>query len=303
MAVVTNEPLAGIDGTTLSFRAVPDQLALGDSLGLLRQLPGEWSGYGFNLIARPDFSGNNILFLKLNLTKESLQFSTIGSPIPNRGSGEDDINLFGVHYLQKISDATTGGALHIEPGIWLNIPATTDPVAGPTITRLASIPHGDAVNAQGTSLSVAGPPVINPANTVPFTIGDPTPAVGAANGFPEYNLAIPTAFRTSALPEGITQAMVDDPNSVLTAAINPPAVSNTDVLIVSTTTATGGVDNIPFVVNNANAVSVSSIFWIETIQGPYGQTYLQLQYTQTVLLNFRGLSWPHVSVATLVKTF
>jgi hypothetical protein len=29
--------------------------------------------------------------------------------------------------------------------------------------------------------------------------------------------------------------------------------------------------------------------------------FLQLQYTQTVLLNFNGLSWPHVSVATLRK--
>jgi hypothetical protein len=29
-------------------------------------------------------------------------------------------------------------------------------------------------------------------------------------------------------------------------------------------------------------------------------TYTQLQYTQRVILNFNGLSWPHVSVATLV---
>ena len=29
--------------------------------------------------------------------------------------------------------------------------------------------------------------------------------------------------------------------------------------------------------------------------------FLQLQYTQTVILNFDGLSWPHVSVATLRK--
>jgi len=28
--------------------------------------------------------------------------------------------------------------------------------------------------------------------------------------------------------------------------------------------------------------------------------YTQIQYTQTVLLNFNGLTWPHVSVATLV---
>jgi hypothetical protein len=34
----------------------------------------------------------------------------------------------------------------------------------------------------------------------------------------------------------------------------------------------------------------------------YGdRQFLQLQYTQTVLLNFLGLSWPHVSVATLRK--
>jgi hypothetical protein len=30
---------------------------------------------------------------------------------------------------------------------------------------------------------------------------------------------------------------------------------------------------------------------------------MQLQYVQTVLLDFNGLNWPHVSVATLVKTF
>ena len=28
--------------------------------------------------------------------------------------------------------------------------------------------------------------------------------------------------------------------------------------------------------------------------------YTQIQYTQTVMLNFKGLTWPHVSVATLV---
>lgn len=29
-------------------------------------------------------------------------------------------------------------------------------------------------------------------------------------------------------------------------------------------------------------------------------TFKQIQYTQTVLLNFAGLTWPHVSVNTLV---
>jgi len=47
---------------------------------------------------------------------------------------------------------------------------------------------------------------------------------------------------------------------------------------------------------------MSAIFWIETVTPPDGEhEFLQLQYTQTVLLNFNGLSWPHVSVATLRK--
>lgn len=30
--------------------------------------------------------------------------------------------------------------------------------------------------------------------------------------------------------------------------------------------------------------------------------YTQIQYTQRVFLNFKGLTWPHVSVATLVPS-
>jgi hypothetical protein len=44
-----------------------------------------------------------------------------------------------------------------------------------------------------------------------------------------------------------------------------------------------------------------SVFWIETVEDPGRPPFHQLQYTQTVLLNFNGLSWPHVSVATLRK--
>ncbi len=28
---------------------------------------------------------------------------------------------------------------------------------------------------------------------------------------------------------------------------------------------------------------------------------MQLQYTQTIILNFLGINWPHISVATLLK--
>jgi hypothetical protein len=65
----------------------------------------------------------------------------------------------------------------------------------------------------------------------------------------------------------------------------------------------GGIESIPFVGTNANvnANALSAIFWIETVENSDGSTFLQLQYTQTVILEFVGLKWPHISVATLVK--
>src|SRR5208283_5244336 len=93
----------------------------------LGELAGTWRGDGFNLIARPAFEFKQNLYLQLNQTHESLTIDPIGSSIPNRGFGQNDIELFGLTYLQKISDAHHGGALHIEPGIWITQPNTTYP--------------------------------------------------------------------------------------------------------------------------------------------------------------------------------
>jgi hypothetical protein len=309
-AVVGRLGAATLDGpfeslntdTVSSFRAVPARSTLGDELGPLNDLPGRWTGSGFNLIARPDAAQHNDIFLELNLTNETLEFSTIGSPIPNRGSAQGDIFLRGVHYLQQISDAKTNGALHIEPGIWLTIPATTAPPSPPSVARLACVPHGDAACAAGEAASAKGKPNIAPANTVPFPVGASTPPPGAPNEFPEYDLAAPSPFRTSAnLLGGITQDMVDDPTVALRHALHNQTILQTTTLHV-TTHHGGGVNNIPFITTNANAVFMSATFWIEKIQGPHGE-FLQLQYVQTVLLDFEGLNWPHVSVATLLKTF
>ena len=73
-------------------------------------------------------------------------------------------------------------------------------------------------------------------------------------------------------------------------------------LITSTANA-GGIDNIPFIVTNAETLTLDSAFAIETVRGPDGREFLQLQYSQTALLNFGGLSYPHVTVGTLVKAF
>jgi hypothetical protein len=139
-------------------------------LGLLGGLAGTWKGHGFNLIARPDFHdnvGENVtdLYLQLNHTRETLTFTPIGGPVPNRGFGQDDIQLFGLTYLQQISDAAKDGALHIEPGIWITQPNTSfPPESAPPpaqlVARMATIPHGNSVLAEGIAEPFNGPPVL-----------------------------------------------------------------------------------------------------------------------------------------------
>ena len=157
-----------------SYRAVSGQRGTADKLGPLKDLPGFWEGTGFSLIARPDFGekSDNGFFLELNWLRETIEFTTIGSPVFNRGSKQADIQIYGLTYLHRVTDGTTGGALHIEPGLWLNIPATSVPQAAASIARLFSIPHGNAVNTVGAADEIAPETFVIPkANTVPFPIG------------------------------------------------------------------------------------------------------------------------------------
>jgi hypothetical protein len=276
-------------------------------LGPLAALAGDWGGNGFNVIWRP-FHGAQDHFLELNLTLDSINFNAISGAIPNRGLLQQDINMFGLTYLQQISDANLDAGLHIEPGIWAVAPTTSDPAEGPTVVRMASIPHGTTILAQGTASTAAGGPNIPNINILPFEIGSP----GSTFNFTEQNLSIPSAFR-SPPPQlvGITQGMVDNPNSVLQAAIAGQQILSTTTLQISTRPPSpivgGGTANTAFLAGSAdgpNAVSatVTATFWIETVKGTPGlPDSLQLQYSQLVLLNFNGLSWPHVTVGTLAK--
>jgi hypothetical protein len=275
-------------------------------LGPLALLGGEWGGKGFNTIWRPNHTPpGQDRFLELNLTLDSINFTAISGQIPNRGLLQPDMNMFGLTYLQQISDANINAGLHIEPGIWAVVPQTTDPADPATVVRMASIPHGTTILAQGTATTHAGPPVIPNNNILPFFIGSP----GSTITFPEQNLGTSTAFRSSpAQIVGITQAMVNNPNSVLQAAIAGQTILSTTTLQVSTQPASpitgGGTANTAFLAGaaggpNAASAVVSSTFWIETVKGT--PNFLQLQYSQLVLLNFNGLSWPHVTVATMKK--
>jgi hypothetical protein len=185
---------------------------------------------------------------------------------------------------------------------------------------MASIPHGTVILAQGRAIEVNGGPRIDTTNIIPFRVGATPPPdsdFGNAEGiFTELNLGTPSQFRDES--PGVTQDMVQNPNKVLTDAIAGQNIKHTTVLIIDTKSTPppngvpgGGTANTAFLQDgntaaeggNANASEMSAIFWIETVEHPYGgPDFLQLQYTQKVLLDFNGLSWPHVTVATLRKT-
>jgi hypothetical protein len=291
-----------------------------DPLGDLKALEGTWKGHGFNAIWRPHHGNGQDRFLELNMTDETLAFTAINGPIPNRGLAMHDINMFGLTYMQQISESSTGAGLHIEPGIWARVPETKDPAVPASVVRMASIPHGTVILAQGvSSFHHGGPPDIPDTNILPFGIGGPRPKNGdfneIAQEFPELNLSKPTQFRSVA--PGVTQAIVKNPNSVLQHALQASLQGTTmkrrTFLHVSSRhkviKSGGGTANTAFLAasgsppgGNARASLVEATFWAQVIAGTGGQPDKhQLQYTQLVMLDFNGLSWPHVTVGTLIR--
>lgn len=274
-------------------------------LGLLEGLLGRWAGVGLNIIWRPQQpSSGSDHFLEINVTQEALEFDVIPGDIANRGLLQEDLTMTGLRYLQQVTDSNLNAGLHLEPGLWLNIPATTDPALPATIARLATIPHGSSILAQGLAgAPTTGPAAVPAVSITPFPIGNPV----ALQQFAEQSLTNNTNFRTGGPGlNGVTQAMLDNPNSVLAAALSGLTIASTIVLQVSTDDTTpvlgGGLANTAFLQGgsdgpNALAAHVRSTFWLQTTQGSAHPDLLQ--YSQTVLLNFNGLSWPHVSVATL----
>jgi len=282
-------------------------------LGPLAALVGKWAGTGFNVIWRPSTAPGQDHFLALNQTTETLEFGAIASPILNRGLLQPDIEMFGLTYRQEIADKTSGDPLHVEPGLWANVPATTNPAEVPTVVRMASVPHGVAFLSQGLATTSSGKPVIAAADITPFEIGI---AAATVRFPPEQDVSVASAARSPDQPAqlatlGITQAMIDNPNSILEAVLSTQAVSETIELKISSDATTpvpgGGIMNTAFLQGipahgpNAQAVLTTATFWIETVKGVGVPDFQQLQYTQTVLLNFNGLSWPHISVATLLR--
>src|SRR3984885_14078403 len=290
-----------------------------EPLGSLAGLLGTWKGHGFNAIWRPHNPANQQdRFLELNITDETLVFTRINGPIPNRGLAMPDIEMFGLTYMQQISESSTGAGLHIEPGIWASVPHTTDPREPASVVRMASIPHGTVILAQGVAQVLQGGPQNIPDNNIlPFFFGGPAPANNDFNSvaqtFTELNLSQATPFRFVA--PGVTQNIVKNPNSVLQTALQTSlqgtSMKSRTFLHVATNhtiiKAGGGTANTAFLSasgnppgGNAKATQMEATFWVETIAGTGGHPDKhQLQYTQLVMLDFNGIHWPHVTVGSL----
>ncbi len=300
------------------FRAGQALSAQANTLGFLAPLAGNWTGTGFNMMFLPDFdnrlpsTGPKAFRILMNATRETLEFTPIGAPVPNRGSqvtiddnkqGQLDIDIYGLRYLQSISDANPPhDPLHMEPGFWLNVPATTIPAAGPTIVRQGAIPHGSTVQLQGQGSRAPGRPTFPVLHSNGLVKPDPThqPLVHIPLG---YLSALPPP---APVPYDKIPGVFDNPNLVLEAdmATFAAEIAETTTLHVSTDPA-GGVVNIPFlansVSNNAKTRKVDATFWIEHVVPAAGRPFDVLQYSQTVILSFEGIDWPHTTVATLFR--
>jgi hypothetical protein len=278
-----------------------------ESLGILAGLAGTWVGNGFVQTTLPDFDSNPPstgpapFRILLHNTVETLTFTPIGGLIPNRGSitdfgsteGQPDINLSGLTYFQRVSDIETNLPLHTETGMFLNIPATTIPPQAQTVVRMGTIAHGSPILLQSTfTATINGGPKIAVANILPFAVPG-TGSLGTPETDPYFN-----PFEVA--PTGFDNDTMQNPNLVLLAAIADQNIIQTTVFVLSTDN-TGGTLNIPFLQSNANVTAVNATFWIELVENPDGSTFFQLQYTQTILLEFLDILWPHITVATLVQ--
>lgn len=295
------------------------------ALGWLAALPGTWktADRGWNMIALPFAAPDGLGYrLLLNQYDEQLNFTFVDKAVPNRGlsagtNNETNQSVVTLDYEQvvrqvKVTDrpASTvagpeGAAIHHEPGLFLQL--LDQPHGGIDVARLASVPHGDTVLAMGTGESVDGPALIPAVNGLPRGV-----AAGIDDPYLEpYRFFRDHPFRGTVTAPDFPGFNPVEPHRLLQAANDGVTVTRTTVLSFDTTTSTGGINNVPFIVTQANAVSMRSTFWIQELAdtGSNGNPQLRLQYLQVVILEFGArtdgtpglIGWPHVSINTLDK--
>jgi hypothetical protein len=279
------------------------------TLGSLAALVGKWTGFGLRTILRPDYGdAARDSILEMALTSESLTFSP-SQPAPS------------VSYVQTteyLTNAAQPEVAHVESGRWMIVP----PAArgeGEIVTRLMSIPYAKAILAQGRAFEATpGRPIIRAMDVKPFVSGSIPPKNVKVRG--QTNANIP-------------QAMLDDPNTLLRDDHNCKVFRSFNTIFVSDppiAPRAGWWDD-------QQRPTMAAVFWIETVETailvpifkpgqpplvikgnagvptfsvrpPWKITepqvmafrFTQIQYSQVVLLNSNGITWPIAAVATLL---
>lgn len=280
----------------------PEEVA--NHLGPLADLAGSWKGSaGWNLIAVPaQFSGRPGFSLLIQQYSETITFTPITAPVPNRGGATQQF-ITGLLYELTITDMKyPNGILHIENGMWLNMtdiekqpdgPVVEGAIGAPgfTIARQSSIPHGDVVVALGNNNASNGAPDFPVLNAVPADIGNQP--LGYLENYPHNPYP------------GLDASNM---NAQLTGAIKGQTIGKVITLTVDTANK-GNIANIPFVQDHVSPSRFQSTFWIEEVTSE-GVSFLQLQYSQQTDLNFLSkntqppsgdIMWPHANVNTLRK--
>lgn len=277
---------------------------------LWNELEGSWVGNkGWNIIALPSKGSKPTdkgdFFLQIKPYIETLSFKNAGAPARNRG-GEVDQFVAALEYHQAVADKDTNEGLHVENGMFMNLSnivnnqGDTQPIPKFNVARSGTIPHGDSIMLLGAPPTVVdGPPVFSEISSLPTNVGNP-----------------PLGYTDPYLVkhEGLN---VVNPNLTLQADLDQQKAAGLEVIktttVVFDSANSGGILNIPFIRNFANAVSMKAVFWLEKVKdNNTGQIFDQLQYTQIIDLAFHKkfdekatdddlIIWPHVTINTMVK--
>lgn len=298
---------------------VIEQAQPGDpDLGPLEDLPGEWKseGHGWNMIALPFADGQFGYRVLLNQYNETLKFELVDKAVPNRGidkaNKQADQRIVTLDYEQVINQVAVvdeppssvagkpGSGIHHEPGLFLNMANLVDD--GINIGRLATIPHGDAVLALGKSSVSDDRPTIPPVDGLPVGVPQDLDKDPYLEPYAHFHA---NPFKGNVTTPDFPGFDPTEPHKLLELALQDAKITQTTTLDLDTSTDSGGIRNIPFIIKQANASSMKSTFWIEKLENGS----IQLQYLQVVMLDFfpradglPGLiGWPHVSINTLTK--
>jgi hypothetical protein len=299
-------------------------------LGPLTELKGTWEGQpfdGWNVIAVPgprSNGGPGGFILEIIPYKETLTFKPVVQA-GNRGIINDfkqsEQQITGLVYGQRITSVCdrgncaemgfpAGTEIHVETGILLYIKDcikiqdkndTTCVVSPYNIARLATIPHGNSVLALGTS--VTGTPPNNDFFGKASTL--PTPV----DNNESFQFGYSDAYKVPEPLRLFPQFNQQDPNTFLSDMLNKnkEKIKSMTTINMSSKNLTGGILNIPFSATGIKTIDMHATFYIQHIEG---SDTPQLQYTQTINLDFPGMNlkakpipviWPHVTVDTLKR--